>query len=97
MKPALIDLDVIEIVKESIKAAGGGDPENVLTVKTFEEMAEFYIENISSQPALVELLKSAIKYGIVFGTKNSKNDSIDLTPAFQQFLTQNNLTDEKEK
>ena len=88
-KPALIDLDVIE------KAIKHNRFENlresaIVAAEIFE-----FVKADCSQPALIELLKSAIRYGIVFGIKNSESDSMDLTPAFHNFLTQNNLTDEK--
>lgn len=95
MKHALIDLDEIKLVKKSIRDAGGRKPGNMLTVKTFEEMAEFYIENLSSRPALIELLLKAFFAGHNDGRKN--NMPVPSAIDFAEFLSQNNLTDEKDK
>ena len=96
-KPALIDLDLIDAsILENIRkheSLDNGTPSKAIVYGKAIALAEVS-ETLSSQPALVELLKSAIKYGIVFGTKNFENDSIDLKPAFHNFLSQNNLTDE---
>lgn len=98
MKPALIDLDKVKerIEKQKLKVftnGAFGEIFNHVFAHEIDVLENIQVE-LCSQPALVELLKSAIEYGIVFGTKNFENDSIDLKPAFHNFLSQNNLTDE---
>lgn len=99
-KPALIDLD--KICKLSEKLASDSSNKYFSSIVRTDAANELFsldrfVGQFASQPALVELLKSAIQYGVVFGMKNSEKDSVDLKLAFHQFLTQNNLTDEKEK
>ena len=97
MKPALIDLDKIDaLILENIKkheSLAIGTPSKKIVYGKLTALTEVS-ETLCSQPALVELIKAAIIYGVVFATKNAENDSLDMKRAFQQFLTQNNLTDE---
>ena len=99
-KPALIDLDLIDaLILENIKKHESldiGTPSKVIIYGKMTALAEVS-ETLCSQPALVELIKAAIIYGVVFATKNCENDSFNMKQVFHNFLTQNNLTDENQK
>ena len=93
MKPALIDLDVIDArTMENIKeheSLANGTPSKMFVSGKLTALAEVS-QGLSSQPALIKLLRKA--------WDRCEENSVCLREhrvTFADFLTQNNLTDEK--
>ncbi len=96
MKHALIDLDVIEerIKKQKLKVftnGAFGEIFNHVFAHEIDVLENIQVE-LCSRPALVELLTKAWEGGIKFMGDISNYETP--TVSLQQFLTQNNLTDE---